>query len=230
MPQPAISPKFEFWIVLLGGLMLALIAGYINTLAIVLGAPPVTHLTGSISRLSADLGRSDYADAVLIASLVLAFLVGAICAGIIIGSSTLRLGRRYGVAILIESLLLCAAALTFPHSVTTGAMCAAAAAGLQNAMAASYRSLILRTTHLTGVLTDIGFEIGRLLRGRKRPNLSLLLLISIVVAFVSGGILGVQAGIRVGAQGLWYPASVLACMSAAYMLMRRALPRFARSS
>ena len=221
MSAKHITSRVEFWIVLFGGLMLAFIAGYVNTLAIYLGAPPVTHLTGSISRLSADLGSTNLSDAEFIVTLVLAFMFGAMLAGTIIGVSTLKLGRRYGVAIMIESMMLGAAAMAFPHSIVAGALLAAAAAGLQNAMAASYRSLILRTTHLTGILTDIGFQLGRIISGRQRPSWPLLLLLSIVVAFVIGGVLGVQVGAEIGAQGLWFPAIMLAVTSTVYMLSRR---------
>jgi uncharacterized membrane protein YoaK (UPF0700 family) len=204
------SSKLEFFVVLIGGLGLAFIAGYVNTLVIVLGAPPVTHLTGSISRLSADLSSNDYSDALSIGLIVLSFVVGAMIAGIIIGSSTLRLGRRYGVAIMLESALLALAAWTIPMSLVGGLLFAAAAAGLQNAMAASYRSLIIRTTHLTGVLTDIGFELGRIVSGKKRPDWQVLLLSCIVVAFTSGGIIGAIVGESQGSTGLWYPVSRVA--------------------
>ncbi len=215
------SSKLEFFVVVLGGLGLAFIAGYVNTLVVVLGAPPVTHLTGSISRLSVDLSAANTGDALLIGLIVLAFVTGAMIAGIIIGSSTLRLGRRYGVAITIESVLLFAAASTMPHSLIAGLLFAASAAGLQNAMAASYRSLIIRTTHLTGVLTDIGFELGRIVSGRHRPGWQLVLLGSIVFAFTLGGICGALIGDAKGPAGLRYPASALAAAGMLYFLFRR---------
>lgn len=220
------SDRFEFIVVLLGGLCLSMIAGYVNTLMIVLGAPPVTHLTGSITRLSADLGREELGDAITVAVLILSFVCGAAVAGVLIGSSNLRLGRRYGLAIVIESALLAIAALTLPHSLRTATIFAASAAGLQNAMASSYRSLIIRTTHLTGVLTDIGFSIGRLISGKQRPGWSLLLLGSIVVAFVIGGVLGAIVGTRSGGAGLWYASGALALLGGGYFVMRR----FARIS
>lgn len=215
------SDRFEFIVVLLGGLCLSMIAGYVNTLMIVLGAPPVTHLTGSITRLSADLGREELGDAITIGVLILSFVCGAALAGVLVGSSTLRLGRRYGLAIVIESVLLAIAAITLPHSLRAATIFAASAAGLQNAMASSYRSLIIRTTHLTGVLTDIGFSLGRLISGKQRPGWSLLLLGSIVVAFVIGGVLGAIVGTRSGGAGLWYASGALALLGGGYFVMRR---------
>lgn len=216
MPQRA-----EFLIVLFGGLWLAFVAGYVNTLMVILGAPPVTHVTGSITRLSADLGRADYRDALLIALLVGAFVAGATIAGVIVGGSTLKLGRRYGVAILLESALLAVAAASLPHSIHAATIAAACAAGLQNALAASYRSLIIRTTHLTGILTDIGFSLGRLLAGHQRPGWTFLLLGSIAVSFILGGVLGAIVASRSGEQGLWFAAGALLVMGLGYFTLRK---------
>lgn len=216
MPQRA-----EFLIVLFGGLWLAFVAGYVNTLMVILGAPPVTHVTGSISRLSADLGRADFEDALLIATLVASFVGGAVIAGVIVGGSTLELGRRYGIAILLGSALLGAAAAVLPHSIHGATIAAACAAGLQNALAASYRSLIIRTTHLTGILTDIGFSLGRLLAGHQRPGWTFLLLGSIAVSFILGGVLGAIVGTRSGERGLWFAAAALLIMGLGYFTLRK---------
>lgn len=215
------SDRVEFIVVLLGGLCLSMVAGYVNTLMIVLGAPPITHLTGSITRLSADLGQAQLGDAITVGVLILSFVCGAAVAGVLVGSSNLRLGRRYGLAIIIESALLAIAAITLPHSLRTATVFAASAAGLQNAMASSYRSLIIRTTHLTGVLTDIGFSLGRVISGKQRPGWSLLLLSSIVVAFVIGGVLGAIMGIRSGGEGLWFASAALAMLGGGYFILRR---------
>ncbi|MCA9304808.1 MAG: DUF1275 domain-containing protein [Phycisphaerales bacterium] len=212
--------KHEFIFVLVGGLGLASIAGYINTLLLSLGAPPVTHLTGTISRLSSDMGEGNIEDALMVTGLVVSFVLGAVCSGVVIGSSTLHIGRRYGVAVLIESLLLAAAALSIDHSLLAGAMLTAAAAGLQNAMAASYRSLIIRTTHLTGVLTDIGFQLGQFIAGHRTVGWHFLLLGSILVAFISGGVLGAIVARDLGSAGLWYPSILLALGGMGYFILR----------
>ncbi|RMH28154.1 MAG: DUF1275 domain-containing protein [Planctomycetota bacterium] len=210
----------EFVAVLLGGLGLAAVAGYVNTLVLALGAPPVTHLTGTISRLSSDLGNGDFADARFVAGLAVAFVVGAVLSGVIIGSSTLRLGRRYGLAILLESALLALAVATIERSLPAGAMLAASAAGLQNAMASSYRSLIIRTTHVTGLLTDIGFQIGQLLGGHRIEPWRFALLGMLLSAFVTGGVLGAIAFLNLGSEGLWIPTAALAIGGGGYFIWR----------
>jgi uncharacterized membrane protein YoaK (UPF0700 family) len=44
---------------------------------------------------------------------------------------------------------------------------ASAACGLQNAMVSTYSGAIIRTTHITGTVTDLGAMIGQYLRGHR---------------------------------------------------------------
>ncbi len=220
MPHVPLHARAEFVIVLLGGLGLAATAGFINSVALLLGTLPVTHLTGTVSHLSLDLGTGHPGDAVFIASLAMAFVLGAVLSGVIIGASTLRLGRRYGIAVMSEAGLLAVAAIAVSHSLWATALLAAAAAGLQNAMASSYRSMIVRTTHVTGLLTDLGFLAGQRLGGHKIAGWRFALIGGLLVAFVSGGLLGVVAHARIGGDALWIPSGGLALAGSAYFAWR----------
>lgn len=220
MPHEPIHSKAEFLVVLLGGLALAAAAGYINTIVVLLGTLPATHLTGTVTRLSVDLGHGDRADAVFVAGLAGAFVLGAAISGVIIGSSTLRLGRRYGIAVMVEAILIAGAAMVIPSSLTLGVMVAASAAGLQNAMASSYRNLIVRTTHVTGLLTDLGFMAGQLVSGHKIAGWRFALISSLLIAFVGGGVAGVLAHGQVGSDALWIPAAGMAVGGMGYFVCR----------
>jgi uncharacterized membrane protein YoaK (UPF0700 family) len=220
MAHEPIRSRAEFGIVLLGGLGLAAVAGYINTVVLLLGTLPVTHLTGTVSRLSLDLGEGNRTDAIFVAGLVVSFVFGATLSGVIIGSATLRLGRRYGVAVMVEAALIAAAAALIPSSLTLGAMLAAAAAGLQNAMASSYRSLIVRTTHVTGLLTDLGFMAGQVLGGNRIARWRFALIASLLIAFLAGGVAGVGGQSHLGSDALWIPAAGLAVGGMSYFVWR----------
>jgi uncharacterized membrane protein YoaK (UPF0700 family) len=220
MSDDPLHPHAEFAIVLVGGLGLAATAGYINTVVVMLGTLPVTHLTGTVTRLSVDVGSGDRADAFFVAGLAVSFVAGAASSGVIIGASTLRLGRRYGVAVMAEAALIAAAAAVIPTSLTAGAMLAAAAAGLQNAMASSYRNLIIRTTHVTGLLTDLGFMAGQLLTGHRIARWRFALIGSLVAAFLAGGVAGVVAQRSLAGDALWIPAAGLAVGGLGYFAWR----------
>ena len=219
-PLHALSNR-DFPFLLLGGLLLAAVAGYVNVVVLTLGGPPVTHMTGTVSRLSDDLGQGNLADALFVLALVASFVAGAGVSGFVLGDQTLRLGRRYGLAILIEAALLGAATLVLPVSLRPGILLAASAAGLQNAMASSYRHLILRTTHVTGIATDLGFDIGRRLAGHRVEPWRFVLLVGLLGAFVAGGVLGAVAEHRVGVPALALPTALLAAAGFAYFGWRR---------
>lgn len=220
MSHEPLHSRAEFVVVLLGGLALAAAAGFINTVVVLLGTLPVTHLTGTVTRLSVDLGQGARADALFVGGLAGAFVLGSAVSGLIIGSSTLRLGRRYGVAVMVEAALIAAAAYTIRDSLTLGAMLAAGGAGLQNAMASSYRNLIVRTTHVTGLLTDLGFMAGQLLGGHKIALWRFALIGSLLIAFVVGGVAGVLAQDRLGSDALWIPAAGMAVGGMGYFMWR----------
>ncbi|MFB3431458.1 YoaK family protein [Phycisphaerales bacterium ac7] len=216
------SPTHRSPVVLVGGVLLALIAGYINAVALRVSDLGATHVTGAVSRLSADLGAGDDTDLLRVLPLVASFIAGAVLAGIVIGRDAVRLGRHYGIAMLLEAGLLLGSAFTLHAGHTGGVFLAAAAAGLQNGMASTYGGLIIRTTHVTGIATDIGFLIGRWITHRDVEPWKFGLLIALFGSFFAGGILGWYASTRQEALALLVPAAALAIAGSAYLLYRRA--------
>ena len=71
-------------------------------------------------------------------AILAAFFLGCLVSGALIRQSSLRLGRRYGVALSVESALLLAAVYFLRRGANTGDYLAAAACGLQNAMVSTY--------------------------------------------------------------------------------------------
>ncbi|MCV5232039.1 DUF1275 domain-containing protein, partial [Escherichia coli] len=87
--------------------------------------------------------------------------------GFFIESSALKLGRRYGVALCIEGRLLLLSLGFLVQGDLYGQYLASAACGLQNAMITTFSGAVVRTTHMTGIITDLGIMIGESLRGRQ---------------------------------------------------------------
>ena len=59
----------------------------------------VTHLTGTTTLLGAAIVTEDARAMLHLAGLVFAFVLGAVLSGVVVQDATLRLGRRYGVAL-----------------------------------------------------------------------------------------------------------------------------------
>jgi hypothetical protein len=52
-----------------------------------------------------------------------------------------------------------------------------------NAMVSHYKGTIIRTTHLSGVLTDLGLALGYIARGLKVENRRIILHLLIFIGF-----------------------------------------------
>lgn len=204
-----------------GAGILALLAGYINAVMLSFAGIPVSHMSGPATLLGIDLGHAHSRQIILLLAVLASFLLGAMTSGLLISSTVLKPGRSYGFALLIESGLLTLAGGYASHDQTLQAlMLAAMACGLQNALASSYRGLTLRTTHVTGIVTDIGVLLAHRLRRKSIKTWKLLLLVTILTGFIGGGITGALTYIHWGAWALYPPASVCLIIAVAYLLQQ----------
>lgn len=182
--------KFPKW-VFVGGLILAFIAGFINVLGLLgFEHKAVSHLTGTTALTSISVANGNYSEALFLAEILLAFMLGAIISGIVIQDATLKLGRRYGLALFIEAMLLTFAFFLFKSGYRVGELFASSACGLQNAMASTYSGAILRTTHVTGIFTDIGILLGHKIRGLPFDTKRIKLFLLVICGFFTGGVTG----------------------------------------
>ncbi|MBC7368581.1 MAG: DUF1275 domain-containing protein [Undibacterium sp.] len=200
-----------------GAWALAFVAGIVNVVGILgFEHQAVTHLTGTTSLLAAAVAAFDGAAALHFAAIMGSFLSGTVLSGFLIPDSTLRLGHRYGLALFIESLLLCGAVPLLNRNLSSGIYCASCACGLQNAMASTYSGAVVRTTHLSGMFTDLGTSLGHALRGLPADWLRLRLCFLIISAFFCGGVAGAWAFGRLGYAALFIPGGLTAITSISY--------------
>jgi uncharacterized membrane protein YoaK (UPF0700 family) len=205
----------------IGAGLLACVAGSVNAVALLgLDHEAVSHVTGTAARWG--LGAAGALPAPLghLTLLVVSFAAGAVLSGVLIPSSTLVFGRIYGVALLIEASLLALAVPLLQRGAFSGELLAAAACGLQNAMATTYSGAVVRTTHVTGVVTDLGLSLGHALRGGGFDVRRVTLHSTILSGFVAGAALGGLAWGRWGHAALWAPAAACALAGTAYMAVR----------
>ncbi len=200
--------------VLIGVMLLSCISGWVNAVGL-LGVfhEALTHVTGTVTQTAIAFGQGDLGKALRASVVVVAFFGGAVLSGIIIGSSELKRGRHYGVGLVVEAVLLTVAWACFRSATPGGDATASAAAGLQNGLLTTWSGAILRTTHVTGVVTDIGVGIGYLLRGQGITR-RFLLQVGIVVGFFFGGVLGCETWTRFGPNALFGPIAL--CLLAAW--------------
>lgn len=208
MPLNAHPPFKTSNLMILGGFMAAM-AGYINTILLIEFGFPVSQMTGVMSILSESTFHTD-AQLGLKALLVLTgFILGAFISGLLIGDRQHRQDKRFALGMALLSCLLIISALLaiWVHPLTLFAT--AMACGLQNALIANYRGLQMRTTHVTGIITDIGVYLAKLVRRQTWPWQAWLLVL-IVLSFFIGGLVGIYAFRWLEGASLLIPA--IACL------------------
>ncbi|MFT4249590.1 MAG: YoaK family protein [Pseudomonas sp.] len=205
-----------------GAITLSAVAGMVNVIAY-LGVEHqvVSHMSGTTSLLGAALAQGDWNEVRLLWGVLIAFSLGAMLSGLIIQDSTLQLGRRYGVALLLESILLLAAIPLLERHPAWGIFSAAAACGLQNALATTYSGAAVRTTHLSGMFTDLGIGLGHLLRGMPLQLRRLSLSGLIISGFLAGSLIGTWLFHNLHYRAMLVPACITGLTGAGYVAYRQ---------
>lgn len=210
-------PRWVEW----GAFFLALLAGSVNAVGLLgFQHQSVSHLSGTATLFGVQLASSG--DAVWhLAGVLLSFLVGAVLSGLIIGGTALQLGRHYSIALLIEGLLLLAAMWLLQRGSHSGMYLASAACGLQNALVTTYSGALIRTTHVTGLFTDLGIMIGLRLRGRPFDRRRALLYGVIISGFILGGAAGAGLFGALGFGALLVPGLMAMLLALGYAVVAR---------
>lgn len=208
--------------------LLAGIAGFINSVALLVLAFPVGNLTALSTQLGMDSANPLLYESCMIALIVAGFLAGAAGAGAVLAAVRTHTSARHAAVLVAEAaLLLAAVGIEIPGF---KALLAAAACGLQNAMTSNSPGMTIRTTHFTGTITDLGLMLGRSRRhGVDRWKAAVLT--TTVVLFVGGGATGALIGGRFGDNALLLPAAAcLAVAVASLLYSRRRATRWARAT
>jgi uncharacterized membrane protein YoaK (UPF0700 family) len=212
--------KLPRWI-WMGAWALSFIAGMINVVGLLsFEHQAVTHLTGTTSMLGAAIAAGDLRATLHFAAVIGSFVAGTVLSGFLIKDSALKLGRRYGVALLMETFLLVLAVFLLRRNSIYGVFSASCACGLQNAMVSTYSGTVIRTTHLSGMFTDLGIFLGHALRGMPVDKPRLRLCFLVISGFLTGGIAGALAFPQLGTATLLIPAGLTAGASMAYVFYR----------
>eukprot|EP00440_Ansanella_granifera_P073805 gb/GFBE01080083.1/.p1 GENE.gb/GFBE01080083.1/~~gb/GFBE01080083.1/.p1 ORF type:complete len:416 (+),score=75.10 gb/GFBE01080083.1/:1-1248(+) len=238
----------SFWVMFFGW-SLAICAGFVNVVSFRRWGLFVSHVTGATAAIGLRIegfhhDKHDFDDLGEALWLVFSFLLGAFTCGLLIDKNQVHfLGKAfYGSALVGNALLLLVAALA-DHRLTSACF-ASAACGLQNAMCTSHFGAVVRTTHVTGTVTDIGSTLGRMamlfLRNscrRSRMNVveraevgvdarKLLVLGPMWVCFLFGCISGAYVENSMQQYAFLVPAALTFIVGASYMFFRQTLKEY----
>ncbi|RKF18766.1 DUF1275 domain-containing protein [Alginatibacterium sediminis] len=205
-----------------GAFVLAFIAGCVNAIGLLgFKHQSISHLSGTATLVGTSFVGMGSSDTWHLLMIMLSFVLGSALSGLMLESSGLKLGRHYDSLLLIEGLLLLVAMLLLTESSFWGHYLASAACGLQNAMATTYSGAIVRTTHVTGLFTDIGIMLGRSLKGEHLDRRKMTLLLIIILGFICGASLGAGLFTSFQFNSLMVPASICLLLALGYRLLYR---------
>lgn len=195
----------------LAGLM-AFVAGILNSVGFVAVAVYTSHMTGITAGIADGLvlGHWTFVGAGFVA--IIGFVAGAMgCAWIFNWGRRRRLHGKFANVLVVESSLillfgLLADQLTWEHRNFVFIGILGLTMGLQNALITKISDAQIRTTHVTGMVTDIGIELGKFTYRPRRDDLDpvvgnphkLGMLALLVSLFFVGGVIGAFGYVEIG--------------------------------
>lgn len=213
--------KLPKWIEV-GAFVLALIAGFVNAIGLLsFEHQSVSHVSGTATFLGTSLANGSLQQVFHLLGILLSFLIGSALAGFLLHGATLKLGKHYDTALFIEAILLLGALTSLLNESFLGHFLASTACGLQNALATKYSGAVVRTTHVTGIFTDLGIMIGAVLRGEPLDTRKAKLFSLIILGFVIGGTVGTISYAEYHFYALLFPVTVCLICAVVYRVYCR---------
>lgn len=203
----------------LGACVLSLVAGFVNAIGLLsFEHQSVSHLSGTATLLGAGFIHFSFQQVIHLVGIILSFLLGAVLSGVLLHGSTLKLGRHYDTALFLEAIFLLVAMFFLSLGSIYGHFFASAACGLQNALVTTYSGAIIRTTHVTGIFTDLGIMLGEYIKGRPLDSRKVQIFLFIIIGFISGGAIGALLYERYHFMALIFPAGSCFLMALVYRI------------
>lgn len=179
--------------------MLSFVAGFVNVSGVMQLQVLTTNVTGHFAYFAENIVLHKYAAAAVLVFYVMTFLLGAFCSSLLIELFSRKpVVSSYIFPISVEIVCLLFVALSAETTIASYLLAAVLlfAMGLQNALVSRVSNSVVRTTHLTGLFTDLGIELSLLFfHKRNNQNIgklrqSIYLKFVIILFFFFGSILG----------------------------------------
>lgn len=185
--------------------LLSFVAGIVNVVGFLAVQKLTTNVTGHFALMVEEALKVNFSQSLFYFLYIFFFFLGAFFSNSII-EITNKLNDKYiyTIPVIAEFLILTIISLLDYNFIITHsnliACCLLFAMGLQNSLVTIISNSLVRTTHLTGLFTDLGIEISQLFffkdkAHQKKLISSIKLRITIISTFFTGGIVA----------GLLYP-------------------------
>ncbi len=199
--------------------LLSLNAGFINASGFLAFSVLTTNVTGHAALLAVYMAAANLRSAGMVALWLCLFLFGAFASSVYISIVGKNKTFAYSAPILMIILILIAVAALgsgYDHTLRQTEIYAGSllfAMGVQNAMVSMISGSVVRTTHLTGMVTDLGIDLAAIMAYRN-PSKSpvkrrIYLRLSIIFPFLIGGIIGGIIFSKIKFEAFYIPVLIL---------------------
>ncbi|MGX6592407.1 YoaK family protein [Cetobacterium ceti] len=170
--------------------LLCFFSGFINILTLFKYAYSISHFSGNMSDVAQKMLMKNLPASVkIIFLLVFSFILGGFLIGMIIKDTGEEYKKSYGYVMIIYGVLI-SLINDIPQLNKFLLYFLTFTMGSQNALFIKYRGSVVRTTHMTGNLTELGTNLGKIVRGEKELVPKVLFSFFQVTFYFTGGVLG----------------------------------------
>lgn len=199
--------------------LLSFVAGVVNVAGFISVQRLTTNVTGHFAFFVEEVFKLQFSNSVIYLLYILFFFLGSFISSLFVEIMNRRNEQyMYAIPVLMEIIILCTVALVGPTLIVYNPnliVCILLfAMGLQNSLVTRISNAIVRTTHLTGLFTDLGIELSQLFfykEPRRRSKLisTIRLRLRIIAYFFLGGLMGGVFYPYLGLNVLLAPATML---------------------
>lgn len=206
------------------GSITAFSAGMVNVASLIIFLAFASNVTGHYAILAEELSRSHWYQTLVVIMWIFLFFLGSFTSNFIVIHASSK-GRfvAHSIPIFLEILVLLGIGfyceMYYSERLLETEILVSAtsfAMGLQNGLTATITNFLIKTTHLTGLTTDIGILTSMLTKKqfRRRKSLRQRLKLSIIImcSYLTGGIISAFIVHEIGTRVFFVASFVLLCV------------------
>ena len=199
--------------------LLSFVAGIVNVSGLFAVQRLTTNVTGHFAFFADEMAKENFDQAIVYLLFILAFLLGAFFSNLLVELIS-KVNERFinSIPVGIEISILTFIAFLDPERIYEWPNMVAClllfSMGLQNALVTSLSNSVVRTTHLTGLFTDLGIELSQLFfykekEQQQKLTSSIKLRLTIIAFFFFGGVTGGYGYLLIGIKVLLVSVIIL---------------------
>lgn len=178
-------------------ILFTLVAGIINAYGVIQLGTFTTNLTGHVGTMALNIREENALRVTEISIWIITFLTGAFISSSLINLIDSRDPKLSHLTPVLLEIILLSSFMIFYDDFPTDelidirVLLLLMAMGIQNGIVSFISGNVVRTTHITGMVTDIGLGLGDLFSGRRRDTRTkqkVIISILVVICFLSGAV------------------------------------------